>query len=112
MNLLGGDAETQKYAGEYFSIRIWSAPGTLANYALIGWFIGLQNARIPLLIFLTINLTNIALDLFFVVVLGMNVDGVALASVIAEYSGFLDRSDSCDLDIEKACGSLASCSAH
>jgi len=61
LNLLGGEAETQKYAGEYFSIRIWSAPGTLANYALIGWFIGLQNARIPLLIFLTINLTNIAL---------------------------------------------------
>ena len=89
LSLLGGDAETQKYAGEYFSIRIWSAPGTLANYALIGWFIGLQNARIPLLIFLTINLTNIALDLFFVVVLGMNIDGVALASVIAEYSGFL-----------------------
>ena len=89
LTLLGGDAETQKYAGEYFSIRIWSAPGTLANYALIGWFIGLQNARIPLLIFLTINLTNIALDLFFVVVLGMKIDGVALASVIAEYSGFL-----------------------
>ena len=89
LSLLGGDAETQKYAGEYFSIRILSAPGTLANYALIGWFIGLQNARIPLLIFLTINLTNIALDLFFVVVLGMKIDGVALASVIAEYSGFL-----------------------
>ncbi len=87
--LLGGDAETQKYASEYFSIRIWSAPGTLANYALVGWFIGLQNARIPFLIFLTINLVNIALDLFFVVVLGMKVDGVALASVIAEYSGFL-----------------------
>jgi len=89
LSLLGGDAETQKYAGEYFSIRIWSAPGTLANYALIGWFIGLHNARIPLLIFLTINITNIALDLIFVVVLGMTVDGVALASVIAEYSGFL-----------------------
>jgi len=89
LSLLGGDADTQRYAGEYFSIRIWSAPGTLANYALIGWFIGLQNARIPLLIFLTINLTNIALDLFFVVVLGMTIDGVALASVIAEYSGFL-----------------------
>ncbi len=87
--LLGGDAETQQYANEYFSIRIWSAPGTLANYALIGWFIGLQNARVPLLIFLTINLVNIALDLLFVVGLGMKVDGVALASVIAEYSGLL-----------------------
>ncbi|NQV87587.1 MAG: MATE family efflux transporter [Woeseiaceae bacterium] len=89
LELLGGDAETQASAAEYFSIRIWSAPGTLANFALVGWFIGLQNARIPLLIFLTINLTNIALDLLFVVVFGMKVDGVALASVIAEYSGFL-----------------------
>jgi len=89
MHLLGPDAETQVHALEYFSIRIWSAPGTLANYALIGWFIGLQNARVPLLIFLTINITNIVLDLLFVIVLGMKVDGVALASVFAEYSGLL-----------------------
>jgi MATE family multidrug resistance protein len=88
LDLLGGNAETQALAAEYFSIRIWSAPGTLANFALVGWFIGLQNARVPLLIFLTINLTNITLDLLFVIVFGMNVDGVALASVIAEYTGF------------------------
>ena len=87
MHLLGPDPETRTYALEYFSIRVWSAPGTLANYALIGWFIGLSNARVPLLIFLTINITNIVLDLFFVIVLGMKVDGVALASVFAEYSG-------------------------
>ncbi len=89
IKLLGGDIETQMYAAEYFFIRIWSAPGTLANFAIVGWFIGLQNARVPLFIFLTINLTNIALDLLFVLVLGMKVDGVALASVIAEYSGLL-----------------------
>jgi len=89
MHLLGPDLETRAYAIEYFSIRIWSAPGTLANYALIGWFIGLQNARIPLLIFLTINLTNIVLDLVFVLAFGMKVDGVALASVFAEYAGLL-----------------------
>ena len=89
LNLLGGDAETQKHAAVYFFIRIWSAPATLANFAVIGWFIGLQNARVPLLIFLTINVTNIALDLLFVVVLGMKVDGVALASVIAEFSGLI-----------------------
>jgi MATE family multidrug resistance protein len=40
-----------------------------------------------LFIFLTVNLTNIALDLLFVLVLGMQVRGVALASVIAEYTG-------------------------
>ena len=85
--LLGGDAETQVHASTYFFVRVWSAPGTLANFALIGWFLGTQNARIPLAIFLTINLTNIILDLLFVVVLGMKVEGVALASVIAEYAG-------------------------
>ena len=86
LTLLGGDAETQAHAATYFYIRVWSAPGTLANYVLIGWFLGLQNARIPLLIFLTINITNIVLDLLFVVGFGMKVEGVALASVIAEYT--------------------------
>lgn len=89
MNLIGASESIEANALDYFSIRIWSAPGTLANMVLIGWFIGLQNARVPLLIFLTINLTNITLDLFFVLVLGMKVDGVALASVIAEYSGLV-----------------------
>ena len=89
MLLIAPEPGVQQYASEYFSIRIWSAPATLVNYALIGWFIGLQNARVPLYIVLTINITNIVLDLLFVVVLGMDVDGVALASVIAEYSGVL-----------------------
>ncbi len=87
MSLVGASPSIEENALQYFSIRIWSAPGTLANMALIGWFIGLQNARVPLLIFLTVNITNILLDLVFVLVLGMKVDGVALASVIAEYSG-------------------------
>ena len=88
MHLVGAAPGVESNALEYFHIRIWSAPGTLANMALIGWFIGLQNARVPLLVFLTINISNIALDLLFVLGLGMKVDGVALASVIAEYSGF------------------------
>lgn len=87
LGLIGADPEVESFALEYFSIRIWSAPGTLANFVLIGWFLGLQNARVPLLIFLTINITNIVLDLWFVLGLGMKVDGVALASVIAEYTG-------------------------
>jgi MATE family multidrug resistance protein len=80
LNLLGAEAEVETFA---------NAPGTLANYVLMGWFLGLQNARVPLLIFLTINLTNVILDLVFVIGLGMKVDGVALASVIAEYCGLL-----------------------
>jgi MATE family multidrug resistance protein len=87
LNLLGAEPDVTSFASEYFFIRIWSAPATLANFALIGWFIGLQNARVPLLIVLVINLTNIALDLLLVLVFGMTVDGVAAASVVAEFSG-------------------------
>ncbi len=85
--LLGPDAGVAVHAQTYFSIRLWSAPATLVNYALIGWFIGLQNARVPLLIVLITNATNIVLDLLFVLALGMDVDGVAAASVIAETTG-------------------------
>ena len=87
MSFIGASSGIETHALDYFHIRVWSAPGTLANMALIGWFIGLQNARVPLFIFLTVNLVNIALDLLFVLVFGMKIDGVALASVIAEYSG-------------------------
>jgi MATE family multidrug resistance protein len=87
LNLLGPDSMVREYALDYFQIRIWSAPATLATYALIGWFLGLQNARIPLTMVLITNSINIALDLWFVVVLDWKVEGVAAASVIAEYTG-------------------------
>ncbi len=87
LGLLGPDSLVREYALDYYQIRIWSAPATLATYALIGWFIGLQNARIPLIIVLVTNIINIALDLWFVVVLDWKVEGVAAASVIAEYTG-------------------------
>jgi MATE family multidrug resistance protein len=89
MGLLGPDVAIRAYAEQYFSIRIWSAPAILTNLVLIGWFIGLQNVRAPLVIVLTTNITNVCLDLLFVVVMGMTVDGVATASVIAEYTGVL-----------------------
>ena len=89
MPLLGPEPRVALFANEYFSIRIWSAPATLANYVLIGWFIGLQNARIPLYIVLVINITNIILDLIFVLILDMKVAGVAAASVIAEFTGLI-----------------------
>ncbi len=76
-------------AQQYFSIRIWSAPATLCQYVVLGWFLGRQNTKSPLLIVLTINVCNICLDLLFVVHYGMQSEGVALASVIAEYLGLL-----------------------
>lgn len=89
MYLIGPEADIAAYADEYFRIRIWSAPATLGGYALVGWFIGLQNARVPLIIVVVTNVVNIVLDLWFVIGLGMKVEGVAAASVTAEYTGLL-----------------------
>jgi len=77
-----------EFAQIYIGTRIWGAIATLGNFALIGWFLGAQNARAPLLIMLTTNITNIGLDLFFVIGLDMNIAGVALASVLGESAGF------------------------
>lgn len=70
---------------EYFSTRIWGAPAAIVNLALIGWLIGQQKAKQVLFIQVFANLLNLALNLYFVFGLGLEVFGVALASVIAEY---------------------------
>ncbi|HET7587526.1 MAG TPA: MATE family efflux transporter [Gammaproteobacteria bacterium] len=87
LELIAPSAAVQPFAQTYFDIRIWAAPAVLADYALVGWFLGLGNARAPLALVLTVNVINAALDILFVSAFGMNVGGVALASVIAEYCG-------------------------
>lgn len=74
-------------AESYAGIRIASAPAVLVTYAVVGWCIGRQDTRRPLLIVVTTNAVNIALDVIFILGLGMNSDGAALATVIAEYLG-------------------------
>ncbi|AXM96758.1 MATE family efflux transporter [Pseudomonas plecoglossicida] len=73
----------------FFHTRLLGLPAALASYALVGWFLGTQNARAPLAILLTTNLLNIALNLWFVLGLDWGVPGSARASVIAEWSGAL-----------------------
>ncbi len=74
----------ESLAGEYYGIRIWSAPAALVNYAILGLFIGMQNTRAALGVQLLLNLTNVVLDFVFVMGFGMDVEGVALATVISE----------------------------
>jgi MATE family multidrug resistance protein len=88
-NIIDGSAAVIAEAERYYAIRIWSAPATLLNYAVLGWLIGLSASRSALAVVLVINVTNIVFDLLLVNGLGMKADGVALASVIAEYSGLM-----------------------
>jgi MATE family multidrug resistance protein len=84
--LFDASPEVEGFAHDYFRIRIWSAPATLANYCLIGWFIGVRNTRAGLLLQLWMNGLNIILSLAFVVGMGWGVEGVAAATAIAEYA--------------------------
>lgn len=84
--LIEGSGAVETEAARYVAIRIWSAPAALANFALLGWFIGLGRTRLALALQLFLNLINAALDVFFVLGLGMETAGVALGTVIAEWS--------------------------
>jgi MATE family multidrug resistance protein len=86
--LMNVSLEQQPLVNQYFFTRIWAAPATLGLYALMGWYFGMQNAKIPLLITIAINLINIALSYYFVKVLGYGIRGVAAGTVIAQYAGF------------------------
>ncbi|MCO6383609.1 MATE family efflux transporter [Oceanicola sp. 502str15] len=80
-------AEVEAAARSYMAIRIWSAPGAIAVYGITGWLIAKERTRGVLVVQLWMNLTNIALDLLFVLVLDWGVNGVAVATFIAEWSG-------------------------
>ncbi len=86
--LLDGSEEVKFFARQYFYIRILAAPATLGLYAFYGWYLGVQNSFVPMITAVTVNIVNIALNFVFVVGLGMKSDGVAWATVIAQYTGF------------------------
>lgn len=85
------DAEdaTSALARRYFSICIFGAPAVLGTYALSGWFLGMQNSRVPMWISIIVNLSNIALSVTLVLILHMEIEGVATGTLIAQWIGFL-----------------------
>ena len=72
----------------YFSICVWGAPAMLGLYGMTGWYIGMQNTRIPMLVSIIQNVVNIAASLILVFGVGMRVEGIALGTLIAQYAGF------------------------
>jgi len=83
---IDGSPRVESLTHTYFEWRIWSAPAAFANYAVLGTLIGLQRPRDVLVVQILLNATNVALDLLFVPVLGFGIEGVAAASVIAEFT--------------------------
>ena len=87
--LIGPTADVVPFATTYFYIVIWGAPASLALFCLMGWYIGMQNTRIPMFISIMQNIVNILASLTLVYGFGMKIEGVALGTVIAQYAGLL-----------------------
>jgi len=81
--------EVTRLGLDYFDIRIWGAPAALINMAMLGWLFGLGSMRIPVVVQVATNLINVVLDLVFVFGFGWGIEGVAAATLIAEWSGTL-----------------------
>jgi MATE family multidrug resistance protein len=83
--LMGGSEQVQAAGKEYFSWRIFSAPAALANFAILGWFIGQSRTITALVVQLALNVTNMVLSAYFVLSLHWGVAGVGIAATCAEY---------------------------
>jgi MATE family multidrug resistance protein len=87
LGLAGGSEKIQFYAKQYCDIRIWGLPAALSNLVILGWLLGNHKAKAVMWILIATNLINLSLDLLFVLVFDWQVQGVATATLIAEYSG-------------------------
>lgn len=87
--LVDATSEVERLARCYFFTLVWGAPAVLGLYSFNGWFLGMQNARIPMLISIVQNVVNVCASLCFVFGLGMKVEGVALGTLVAQYLGLL-----------------------
>ncbi len=82
-------AEVRSLASIYFNILIWGAPAMMALYSFTGWFLGMQNARIPMCIAITQNVVNIAVSTLLVFGCHLKIEGVALGTLISQYTALL-----------------------
>lgn len=74
---------------DYFNVCVWGAPAMLGLYGLSGWYIGMQNTRIPMVVSILQNVVNILMSLLLVFGFGMKIKGVATGTLIAQWAGFV-----------------------
>jgi MATE family multidrug resistance protein len=89
VRIMNASGDMRPLVQEYFLIRIWAAPATLALYVMMGWFFGMQNAVFPLILTLIINMVNISLSFYLVRQLNLGIAGVAWGTVWAQYVGVI-----------------------
>ena len=86
LSFVNGSSEVLINSKIYLEIRIWSIPAIFIRDILIGYYIGTQRTVLAMFVSIFINLVNIILDIIFIYYLDYSIEGVAIASIIAEYS--------------------------
>ena len=81
------DATIDKMISDYFYTRIWAVPAGIMLFAFNGWLTGMQNAVIPMSVAIVVNLLHIGCSYLFSIVGTMGLEGIALGSVVAQWTG-------------------------
>ena len=82
-----GDSTSNALIADYFYTRIWAVPAGIMLFAFNGWLTGMQNAIVPMIVAILVNLLHIGFSYLFSIVGSMSIDGIALASVVAQWTG-------------------------
>jgi len=87
--VLQGSEAVESAGDAYLAARLWVAPAVLGMFAVTGWLIGVGRTRAHMIVTLVFSAVNIALDIWFVLGLGMGPGGVGWATTLAEYAGLI-----------------------
>lgn len=74
---------------DYFDIRLWGAPAGLGIYSMMGWFFGLQNAWVPMVLTIVITVLNLFFSYVLVAFYDLGIQGIAIGTVVSQYVGFI-----------------------
>ena len=83
--LMNGD----EIVAEYFYARIWAMPAGIILFGLYGWFVGMQNATIPMTVSIIVNGLHAIFSYWFVFSFDMGIVGIAYASVVSQWIGLV-----------------------
>lgn len=87
LQLMDASPDVEQGARLYFSILIWGAPAVLCTYGMLGWLLGMQDAKSPMLVAIVQNIINIVVSLALVIGLGWKIEGVAVGTLVAQWAG-------------------------
>lgn len=85
--MIGAAPEVNALCREYYYILIWGAPLVLGNYVALGWLMGQTRVRASVFMQVSMNVLNMALSIWFVFGLHMDIVGVAFATLLSQLYG-------------------------